>query len=78
VQVCSSPSSPAARPRGGGLQSCRTILITCGGMAYNTMKLTAALANLAPVRRHGVSCSCLGAASRVAVWELPILSPSVR
>jgi hypothetical protein len=47
-------------------------------MSYSAVELMAVLANLAPVRRHGVSCSRPGAASRAAMWELPIRSPSVR
>jgi hypothetical protein len=31
------------------LQACRTILATCGGMAYSSMEMTPVLANLAPV-----------------------------
>jgi hypothetical protein len=62
--VC-HPSSPRGqgtapsfyKPRGGGLQSCRTVLITCGGMVYNAVEWMAVLANLAPVGRHGKSCS---------------------
>jgi hypothetical protein len=86
VQVFSYPPPPPRlgdrppfyRPRGGGLQSCRVVLIMCGGMAYSAVELMAVLANLAPAGRHGVSCSRLGAASRVVVWELPVWSPSVR
>jgi hypothetical protein len=90
VQVCRYPSSTPPpprgqgtaasfyRPRGGGLQSCRTVLVTCGGMVYNAVELMAVLPNLAPVGRHVVSCFRPGAASRVAVWEPPVRSPSVR
>jgi hypothetical protein len=44
---------------------------------YSATEWIAVLANLAPVWRRGDSCSRLGAASRVAVWELPVRSPSV-
>jgi hypothetical protein len=47
-------------------------------MANNAVELIAVLANLALVRRHGVSCPRPGVASRVVVWELPVWSPSVR
>jgi hypothetical protein len=42
------------RPRGGGLQSCRTILITCSGMVYNpwNRRLSWQIPLLA--ERHGV------------------------
>jgi hypothetical protein len=86
VPVCSYPFAPLRpgdrpsfyRPRGGGLQSCHTVLITCSGMVYNTVEWMAVLANLTPVGRHGESCSRPGAASRVAVWELHVWLPSVR
>jgi hypothetical protein len=87
VQVCSYPSSPCCqgtassfyRPRGGGLQSCRTALsATYGGMAHGVVELIVVLANLAPGGRRGESCTHPGAASRVAVWELLVWSPSVR
>jgi hypothetical protein len=45
---------------------------------YIAVELMAVLVNLAPVGRHGRSCSRPGAASRVAVWGLPVWSPSVR
>jgi hypothetical protein len=35
------------RPRGGGLQPRRTVLATCGGMAYSAMEWVVILANLA-------------------------------
>jgi hypothetical protein len=35
------------RPRGGSLQSCRTVLATYGGMVYSATELTVVLANLA-------------------------------
>jgi hypothetical protein len=35
------------RPRGGGLQPCRTVLATCDGMPYSAMEWVAVLANLA-------------------------------
>jgi hypothetical protein len=80
------PSSPRGqgtapsfyRPRGGALQSCRTVLTMCGSMMYSATEWMAVLANLALVGRHGESCSRPGAASRVAVWELPVRSPFVR
>jgi hypothetical protein len=65
------------RPRGGDLQLCRAVLITCGGLAYSAAELMVVLVNLAPVERHGVSCSRPGAASRVAIWEPPVRSPSI-
>jgi hypothetical protein len=46
---------------------------TYGGMAHNALELMVVLTNLAPVGRRGESCTCPGAASRVAVWELPVL-----
>jgi hypothetical protein len=83
VRSLSSPrgqgtASSFYRPRVGGLQLCRTVLTTCGGMVYSATEWMAVLANLALVVRHGDSCSRPGAASRVAVWELLIRSPSVR
>jgi hypothetical protein len=77
--VC-SPSSPCGRgtassfyrPRGGSLQSCCTVPITCGGMVYSVVELMAVPANLIPTGCRGESCSCPGAASRVAVWGLLI------
>jgi hypothetical protein len=66
------------RPRGGGLQSCRTALnATYGGKAHSVAELMVVLANLAPDRRCGESCTHRGVASRVAAWELPAWSPSV-
>jgi hypothetical protein len=49
------PSSPCGqgtapsfyRPRGGSLQSCHTVLATCGGMVYSVTEWMAILANLA-------------------------------
>jgi hypothetical protein len=86
VQVCSYFAPPLGwgtapsfyRPRGGGLQLCRAVLIMCGGMTYNAEELMAVLANLAPVGCHGVSCSRPGVASRAAMWELLVRSSSVR
>jgi hypothetical protein len=66
------------RPRGGSLQSCRTVLITCGGMVYSVVELMEVPANLVPAGRRGESYSHLGVASRVAVWGLPVRSSSVR
>jgi hypothetical protein len=51
---------------------------TYGGMAHGAVELTAVLTNLAPVRRRGEPCTHPGAASRVAVWEFPVWSSSVR
>jgi hypothetical protein len=51
---------------------------TYGGMAHNIMKLMVVLENLASGGRHGKSCACPGAASRVATWELLVWSPSIR
>jgi hypothetical protein len=47
-------------------------------MVYSAVELVVVLTNLAPVVRSGEPCTCLGAASRVAMWELPVWSPSVR
>jgi hypothetical protein len=47
-------------------------------MAHSVMELIAVLANLASGGRRGKSCARPGAASRVAVWELLVWSPSVR
>jgi hypothetical protein len=64
VQVSSYLSSPRGqgtassfyKPRGGGLQSCRTILsATYGGMAHSVMDLMVVLTNLAPVGVRGNS-----------------------
>jgi hypothetical protein len=54
----SYPSSPRGRgtapsfyrPRGGGSQSCPTVLTMCGGMMYNATEWMAVLANLASGR----------------------------
>jgi hypothetical protein len=88
VQVCSYPSSPPPgrgtassfyRPRGGGLQSCRTTLsATYGSMAYSVAELMVVLENLAPGGRRGESCTRPGAASTVATWGLLVWSPPVR
>jgi hypothetical protein len=51
---------------------------TYGGMVYNIMELMVVLTNLAPVRRHGESCACPGAALRVVVWEPPVWSLVIR
>jgi hypothetical protein len=67
------------RPRGGDLQLGRTVLsATYGGMAHSVAELMVVLENLAPDRRRGESCTRPGAASRVRLWELPTLSPSIR
>jgi hypothetical protein len=61
------------RPRGGSLQSCCTVLsATYGGMAHSVTELMVVLTNLAPVGRRSESYTCPGAASRVAVWDLPV------
>jgi hypothetical protein len=87
VQVCHYPSSPHVqgtvssfyRPRGGSLQSCRTSLsATYGSMAHSIAEMMVVLANLAPGGRRGESYTRLGAASRVAAWELLFSSSSVR
>jgi hypothetical protein len=42
---CGQGTAPSFyRPRGGGLQSCRTVLITCSGMVYSVVELMAVLA----------------------------------
>jgi hypothetical protein len=65
------------RPRGGDLQSCHTaISATYGSMACGVVEVTIVLANLAPGRCCGESCTRLEAASRVAAWKLPVLSLS--
>jgi hypothetical protein len=48
------------------------------GMAHSAAELMVVLTNLAPVGRRGEPCTHPGVASRVAVWELPVWSPSVR
>jgi hypothetical protein len=56
VRLRSYPSSPRGqgtapsfyRPRGGGLQSCHTVLATYGGMVCSAVELFIVLANLAP------------------------------
>jgi hypothetical protein len=86
VRVGSYPSSPRSqetsssyKPRGNGLQSCCTTLsATYGGMAHSVMELIVVLVNLASGGRRGESCARLGAASRVAAWDLLVWSPSVR
>jgi hypothetical protein len=87
VQASSYLSSPYGqgsassfyRPRGGDLQSCRTVLrATYGVMVHSAMELMVVLVNLAPVGCRGESCTRPGASSRVTVWELPVWSPSVR
>jgi hypothetical protein len=50
---------------------------TYGGMAHNVVELMVILTNLAPVGHRGESCTFPGAASRVAVWEFPVWSPSI-
>jgi hypothetical protein len=57
---------------------CRTVLTTCGGMAYSVAELMAVLANLDSVGRHGVPCSRPGEASRVVMWGFPVWSPPAR
>jgi hypothetical protein len=46
---------------------------TYGGMAHSAIELMVVLTNLAPVGHRGESCTCLGVASRVDVWEPPVL-----
>jgi hypothetical protein len=79
TRVSCCPSSPCGqgtassfyRARGGGLQSCRVALsVVCSGMAYIVVESTIVLANLASGGRHGGSCACPGAASRVVALEL--------
>jgi hypothetical protein len=86
VQVCGISAVPRGqgtassfyRPRGGGLQSCCTVLgyvLRCsvqrrdGWPSWRILLLAG---------RHGESCACLGAASRVVVWEPLVWSLSVR
>jgi hypothetical protein len=66
VRTSSYPSSPHGqgtassfyRPRGGGLQSCRTALsATYGGMAHKVVELRVVLVNLAPGGCRGESCA---------------------
>jgi hypothetical protein len=45
---------------------------------YNATEWMAVLVNLVSVRCRGDSCSRPGATARVAVWELPVRSSSVR
>jgi hypothetical protein len=67
------------RPRGGGLQSYRTVLsATHGGMAHSVTELMVVLVKPARGRRHGESCTRPEAASRVVVWELSVRLTSVR
>jgi hypothetical protein len=47
-------------------------------MAHGVVELMVVLTNLASSGCHGESCARPGAASRVAVWELLVWSPSVR
>jgi hypothetical protein len=78
VQVHSYPSSPCGqgtapsfyRPRGGGLQSCRTVLLTSDGMVYNATERMVVLTNLASGGRRGESCARPGATSRVHCGNL--------
>jgi hypothetical protein len=51
---------------------------TYGGKAHSVVESMVVLENLASVGRHGESCAYLGAASRVATWELLVWSPFVR
>jgi hypothetical protein len=51
---------------------------TYGSMVHSVVELTVALTNLASSGCRGESCACPGAASRVAVRELLVWSPSVR
>jgi hypothetical protein len=67
------------KPRGGSLQSCRTVLITCSGMVHNVVDLTVVLANLASGKvswralypsRSGFEGGSVGASSLVVVRTL--------
>jgi uncharacterized Zn-binding protein involved in type VI secretion len=49
----------------------------CGGVVYSVVELMVVRANHAPSWRHGESCICPGAASRVAVWAL-LVSVAIR
>jgi hypothetical protein len=71
-------SSSFYRPRGDGLQSCRTVLATCGGMAYNAKEWVAAWRILLLAGRRDKSYACPGAASRIVVWEPLAWLSSVR
>jgi hypothetical protein len=51
---------------------------TYGDMTHSFIEWTIVLENLASSGRHGESCACPEATSRVAVWELLVRSPSVR
>jgi hypothetical protein len=66
------------RPRGGGSQSCRTVLTTCGGMVFSATEWMAVLANLASGGCRGESCACPGAVSRVMSWEPLVWSLPMR
>jgi hypothetical protein len=66
------------RPRGGGLQSCRTVLsATCGNMMHSVVELTVVQANRASGGHRRGSCARPGAASRVVAGALA-WSSSVR
>jgi hypothetical protein len=63
----------------GSLQTCHTVLYTCGGMAYSAEEWAAVLANLAPGRtswhalhlsRSGFEGGGVGASRLVIVWVL--------
>jgi hypothetical protein len=67
------------RPRGGSLQSCRTVLITCSDMVHSVVELTDVLANLASGKaswhalypsRSGLEGGAVGASSLVVVRTL--------
>jgi hypothetical protein len=69
-------ASSLYRPRGGSLQSCHTVLITCRGMVHNVVELTVVLANLASgkaswralyLSRSGFEGGGVGASSLVVV-----------
>jgi hypothetical protein len=89
LRVCRYLSSPRGQgtassfysSRGGGLQSCRSVLITCGGMVYISMEWVAVLANLASggVSRRVLCPSRNGfEGSGVGAYCLVIVRTSVR
>jgi hypothetical protein len=79
MQVRNNPSPPPRpgtassfyRPRGGGVQSCRTVLSYMWWYGVLRLEWLAVLANLTPSVRRGESCASLETVSRVAVWAPP-------
>jgi hypothetical protein len=68
---CGQGTAPSFyRTRGGDLQLCHTVL-KLHMAVWRTTLLMVVLTNLTPSGRHGESCACLGATSRVAVWASP-------